>query len=433
MAVTLPQEVQDSLAFESSNRAGESVLDQNFYTAPEGSGDSPPGTLLKLEKYADTSKYLLPSTTALSRFIYQSESLLGTKRPVSAYILWPYSPRSLSDGFAVAAWAHGTSGFDANAAPSNMKHLWQHFQAPYQLALNGYVVVATDYAGFGVKKNASGEDIVHEYLAPPSQAKDVINAAAAAQSGFPELSKSFVSIGQSQGGGAVWGIAAHQSAVAQSIPGYLGGVAISPYVGLLDDNAPVNDILAANTVPAVATLFSDFRPEDVLTSEGLRKLETIHQVDAGISSAFALFTDDIKIFKKNWKEHDKLQEYQRMTSNGGKAIGGGGTKSPLLIIHGTADPVLEHDPVVKAAQATANTDPLAAIDFYSLADVTHVSAIPASQPIWLDWIDARFQGKQVPAGYRFHQVKSAQPASAHQRDQNWYLSTASAPYHAPGP
>ena len=204
---TLPTPVSEALQLERSNWSNGSVLDDAFYTVPVDSAQAPAGTLLKVEKDADTSKYLLPPATALSRFVYQSESLSGALVRVSALVLWPYSPKSQSDGFPVVAWAHGTSGTFPDCAPSHHKDLWQHFLAPYQLALQGYVVVATEYAGLGVHQRPSGQPIVHGYLAAPSQANDVIYSVQAARSAFRDLSREFVIVGHSQGGGAAWAVA----------------------------------------------------------------------------------------------------------------------------------------------------------------------------------------------------------------------------------
>ena len=398
MASLLTTEVLESLNFERSNRARGSVLDNDFYSVSSESADAPPGSLLRLEQNVDPSAYFLPAATALSLMVYQSQTLLGTTVPVSAFVLWPYCPRTLDDGNPIVAWAHGTSGFDANAAPSNQKNLWQHFQAPYQLALQGYVVVATDYAGLGVKKDASGKDIVHEYLAPPSQAKDVLNAVKAAKAAFSNLSDRWVAIGQSQGGGAVWGIA--EIAANLEIPGYLGGVAISPYTSLLNDDVEVTEILAVNMVPAISTLFPDFQPKEILTGEGERRVQLIHETDAGIASGVLLLSDTA-VVKPDWKSNKFIQNYHDMTSNGGKAIAG-----PLFIAHGTADPVLGQEAVTAAVKATIDANPLAAIDYYSLPNVKHVSALMASQYLWMDWIADRFAGKEVEAGLRQHELKS---------------------------
>ena len=67
----------------------------------------------------------------------QAESLNGTLSPASAYILWPYTPRVVVDGFPVICWAHGTGGGFGECAPSHVRNLWYQFTAPYTLALQG--------------------------------------------------------------------------------------------------------------------------------------------------------------------------------------------------------------------------------------------------------------------------------------------------------
>ena len=183
-----PDVIRRALEFQESQWATGSIYEDSFYVVPEGTADSVPGTLLKLENHVDTSKYTLPPATAIARIMYQSITINGALVPVSAFVLWPYLPRRLVDGYPIVAWSHGTSGLTPNCAPSHMKNLWHHFQAPYQLVLQGYVVVATDYAGLGVDKDAKGNRVVHEYLASSSQANDVLYSVQAAQTAFPELS-----------------------------------------------------------------------------------------------------------------------------------------------------------------------------------------------------------------------------------------------------
>ena len=423
MSTALPDQVRESLEFEKKNWAEGSVLESAFYSAPLEGADSPPGTLLRLDKYVETAEYLLPPSTALSRLIYQSLSLRGSLVPVSAFILWPYSPRP---GNPVAAWAHGTSGFDANSGPSNHKNLWQHFLAPYQLALQGYVVVGTDYAGLGVKKDYKGESIVHEYLTPPAQANDVIYSVQAAQQAFPELSKRWVTIGHSQGGGAVWGVA--QRAATMSLPGYLGGVPISPYTNMLAERDEVANIFAAMVIPSVSLNFPDFKPSSVLTPKGEERLRLIHETDAGVSTAVQLLTSGDANIKPNWKPNEHFGEFVKMTSNGAKPI-----KGPLLVLHGDADAVLLESVVDETVQKTADVNHEIAIDYYALADVTHVAALSASQWMWMDWIGDRFAGKEAEKGCRRFRLDGTRGSGAHQNDQNWYLEAATKPWHAPGP
>ena len=202
--------VQAALDFEKANWVDRiSVSKDDFYKPPPYSETDPAGKVLKLDDQVDGSKYLLPPGTALSRIMYLSQTITGAQVPVSAFILWPYSPRIHSDGlYPVVAWAHGTSSIFRDGAPSHHKNLWSHFLAPYQLALNGYVVVATDYAGLGIHRDAEGNPITHTYLATPAHANDIVFAVQAARTAFPEmLSKDFVTVGHSQGGGATWAVA----------------------------------------------------------------------------------------------------------------------------------------------------------------------------------------------------------------------------------
>ena len=413
----LPQPILDALAFEKAIRVKGSVLDDPFYQCPPDALHAAPGTLLKLEKDIDTTPYLIPAGTALSRFVYQSEKLNGSPVPVSAIILWPYAARSQPDGFPVVAWAHGTSGANTNHAPSNYKNLLQHFLAPYQLALHGYVVVATDYAGLGVQKDASGAHIMHEYLASPSQGSDVIHSVTAASAAFPELSKSFVVVGHSQGGGAAWAVA--QRAAAGPIPGYLGAIAISPYTNFLIEESAFSPRIGAAICRGIASAFPEFDPREILTPEGEKRVSLMFKTDAGVAASIALF-HDADLVKPDWKQNQHIQNFANVTGNGGKAIQG-----PLLVIHGEADSMNSSAAVEIAIAKTTSLFPSAQFETVWLPDVRHTAALCASQRLWMDWIADRFAGLEVPTRHRTSRLTSARPSTAYRKDQNWYLEAAS--------
>ncbi|KAL8955243.1 MAG: hypothetical protein Q9183_006730, partial [Haloplaca sp. 2 TL-2023] len=271
--------IEVALNFERSNHANGSVQDEPFYRVPSNASDAPPGALLKLQISANTSAYTLPPNTALSRILYQSRTLNGTAVPASAFILWPYTPRVEHDGYPVVGWAHGTSGEFGNCAPSHIRNLWYQFTAPYTLALQGYVVVAPDYAGLGVNRNINGEEIRHEYLANPAHANDMFYSVQAAQTAFASLSKRFVMMGHSQGGGAAWAAARRQ--VEEPVHGYLGAIAGSPITNignLLDlSGGATGDVVAlfTNALPAV---FPQFNESDFLTPAGLARFALIKEL-----------------------------------------------------------------------------------------------------------------------------------------------------------
>lgn len=147
---TTAQNINVATRFERTNWAGSSVLNDPFYNPPVNSSHLPPGSLLSVEYNTNTSLYTLPPTVALSRILFQSETINGSSVPASAYVLWPYIPREdpgCPGKLAVVGWGHGTSGCVGECAPSHIRNLWYQYTAPYELALQSYVVVAPDYVG----------------------------------------------------------------------------------------------------------------------------------------------------------------------------------------------------------------------------------------------------------------------------------------------
>ncbi|KAL9596395.1 MAG: hypothetical protein Q9219_005830 [cf. Caloplaca sp. 3 TL-2023] len=413
----LPEKVLRSLYLETTKHANGSVIDDPFYRVPEEATGATPGSMIKVEGSVDTSKYLLPPATALSRIMYQTENHNGHGLPASAYILWPYSPRSQRDGYQVVVWAHGTSGINASGAPSNHRSLFQDWFMPFQLAVNGYVVVAPDYAGLGVDHEASGVHIVHEYLALASHANDIVFAAKAARDHFTELSKEFVVVGQSQGGGAAWATARRQHS--KPITGYLGAVAISPVVDLPEQLQPgLKELIGVAMCPGIKSVLPGFEPGSVLTEEGQKRLALVQSSGARLSSSFVI-AHGAKLMKDGWTENSYMQEYCAMSSLGGKEIAG-----PLLVIHGEEDRHLDCGRTVSAALDTSKAFPLSSISCVVIPNIMHDPAMPASQKIWMDWIADRFAGQEPKTGYSAPTYTAARPPQDYLAERNWCVAPA---------
>ena len=420
--------IRNALDFEQTNWIdGVSVSDDDFYTPPAYLKTDPAGKILKIDDRVDASKYLLPPGTALSRIMYLSQTILGALVPVSAFVLWPYSPKTHSDGlYPVVAWAHGTSSLCQDGAPSHHKNLWQHFLAPYQIALNGYVVVATDYAGLGVHHDAQGNPIVHAYLATPAHANDIVFAVKAASAAFPEmLSKDFITIGHSQGGGATWAVAQRQAITPTE--GCLGCIPIAPTTRILDEPDPFRSIILAAMTDGMKTVLPDTDLTAILTPEGMQCLDAARQTNAGVSSIIGMFLGT-NLLQPDYKTNKHVQQYQDMVATGGKAIG-----CPMLIIHGTADPKISIATVQATVERTKESFPQAEIEMVILPGVTHTPALTAGQRLWVEWIADRFAGKPLAKQARGVSmvVKPARPVDRYAEEQNWYLESAAEFYHAP--
>jgi len=401
--------------FEKAYRAHSSVFEDSFYKVPPGSAEAPAGALLKVEREVDPNLYNIPPNHAISRFMYQSQKSDGSLVPVTAYILWPYIARTHRQGHPVVAWAHGTSGVNPESAPSNLKHLWHDFQVVYQVTLNGYVIVATDYAGLGLERDGLDNEIVHEYMTGPAQGNDVIFSVKAARVAFPELSEDFVIIGDSEGGQAAW--AAAERLYKEPLPTHLGTIAISPLTRLLSlpETGWAIPLLVIMLVPALQQRFHDFGPEDVLTPKGVQILQTYRALNGCNTLLFQLPCAHDTL-RSDWQTNSHIQEYQKTAFTGGKQIRG-----PLLVMHGDSDSIVTMKSVTEAVHATAEVCPAVHIAYHVLPNVSHVPGMFAGQPIWMDWIAARFAREPLEPGLFNHVAKPIRPESTQLKEANWYI------------
>jgi alpha-beta hydrolase superfamily lysophospholipase len=297
LSQTLASNVEIAVNFERTNWATGSVGKDSFYRSPQVNASTPPGTLLAVEEVTDPKVYTLAPGLALSRILFVSETFNGTAVPASAYILWPWQAKTFRNsslnisGVPVVGWAHGTSGVHGECAPSHIRNLWYQYSTPYTLSLQGYAVVAPDYVGLGVNSTADGGYLAHEYFANPAGAKDVLFAVDAAQAAFPELSKYFVTMGHSQGGGVAWAIAERQRA--RSVEGYLGSVAGSPITNITAQMlaSPGTLVFAKLIAQGLKSIFPSFTLDEMLTEHGIQLYHLSNEVQACNSVEFQLFAN----------------------------------------------------------------------------------------------------------------------------------------------
>jgi pimeloyl-ACP methyl ester carboxylesterase len=432
LSVSEVQNVQVALNFERSNWATGSVFKDPFYSdLPSNSTTAKPGSLIKVEVTTNTTLYTLAPATALSRIIFMSETVNGTAVPASAYVLWPYLPRSFDNKtIPVIGWAHGNSGVYAECAPSHIRNLWYQFSAPYTMALAGYAVVGIDFAGLGVHTSASGENITFQAGVNAAGANDLFYAVKAAQMAFSQLSRSFVVVGHSLGGGAAWGAAERQAV--RPVKGYLGAVAGSPItnataLALATQAVMYEGFLFAESVRSV---FPSFDVSVMATAAGkgyvqlTKKLQACNSVilellNAAVASGSALSP-------ANWPSDPTVQAWTRIASSGGKNIAG-----PLLVLQGLADTTVPEIVTTAAVEATRTVYPNASIEYLRFDGVDHVPAMYASQRIWLDWVADRFLGKASRSGYTnatYGSANTAMPLGAYQGNLNYFLEYVTAPY-----
>ena len=412
--------IHSAYDFEKYKRAHTSTLLDPFYTAPPNSIMAQPGSVLKLEAETDTSLYNLPPNLSLSRFIYQSCDSRANFVPVSAYVLWPYEAVPCNGGPPVVIWAHGTSGVFHESAPSNQRDLWHHFQLPFYLALNGYVVVATDYAGLGVREDSEGRFIPHEYLMPRAQAMDISMIIPAYRIAFPGINKHFVVAGTSQGGGAAWNFAESLACKNYPTPGYLGTIAIQPLLRLMDLplNGPIMPLLMVmlgQSLGLHSQGFDDgFDASNIFTTHGKEVCE-IYRTLGGSNAVLLQLPHPESILQTGWERDAMVLRYQHLAQTGKRTIHG-----PMLVIQGEDDQVVPAEVTRRIVNETNSLETKDNIQYISFPGVAHAEAIYASQMKCLQWISARFINAKLHRS--FYKVQPLRRPGCRQKGSNWFIA-----------
>ncbi|PNY23213.1 Secretory lipase [Tolypocladium capitatum] len=406
LSAAVANNVNVAAQFERSNWATGSVRDDPFYTSlPANASSAAAGAVLKVEAWTDTSRYTVPPTLALSRIVYQSLTLNGTRVPVSAYVLWPYLPRRHRGGAGgrktapLVSWGHGTSGLFAECAPSHIRNLWYQFSAPYALALAGYAVVGTDYAGMGVPFFPDGGNITHQYIASPAAGNDLLYAAQAAQAAFPDrLSKEFVVMGHSQGGGAAW--AAAQQQLTARVPGYLGTVAGSPVTNPIELTVALGNSLGLLlTAKSFLSVFGELSLSDMLTPAGVAAVNLLDEIQ-GCNSVFNTLLGDLlaadprlALTRDEFVSSPYARLFGNLTLAGDRDFAG-----PMLVLQGTADQNVPEPLTTEYVNKTCAAFPHHELRYVRASAVSHTPVMYATQQIWMDWLDERF-GAGVGGGH----------------------------------
>lgn len=216
-----------------------------------------PGVLLRLEPFARD----IPANARAWRIAYTTTRADDTPSVASAIVLAPAAPTS--GPRPVIAWAHGTTGIAPGCAPSLMRKPLANVPAVSGLMREGWVYVATDYAGLGAGSR-------HAYLIGDDAARSVLDAVRAArQLQDLALDDRVVIWGHSQGGHAALWTGMRAPAYAPDVR-ILGVAALAPASDLvaLMASSPTSSfrkITASYLLQAYSALYPDVRVEDYVS------------------------------------------------------------------------------------------------------------------------------------------------------------------------
>ncbi|KAK5994739.1 hypothetical protein PT974_03122 [Cladobotryum mycophilum] len=379
------------------------AFDFDFYNTASNFTNSEPGDLLKMEAM-DPRRFSsdIPWGATYYRIQYTSIDIDGHKVPVTGFIAIPFIPNTYSNNtdkkvYRTIAYAHGTLGLFHGCAPSTSPKLYD-YQSWSTLVAQGYAIVATDYSGLG------NNHTQHKYITLPEHANDIFYSVVAAKKAFPNnLSDEWLSIGHSQGGGAVWKLAESdliRSNEAKKAGRYLGTVSIAPVTKVYDmavlaaktvfnDPKQIHKWVITGEVALIGIAVKRLIPSYNMSIYGdvLRKRIELSELTQGCSLNMMGMTVDLDVNeilspKDLWQENI-FQQFQSLTG-----AGQGHLQQPMLVIQGLNDTAVLPDSTVSTYHESCTIGN--AIQLKLFNDLDHTTVIPASAPLFIDWINTRF-------------------------------------------
>lgn len=368
---------------------GSPVVDA-FYAAPRDvPGEA--GRLVRSESFSVG----VPAGAEAWRILYTTTRSDGEPALASGLVVVPEG-----DGgpWPVIDWAHGTTGFSRQCAPSLAAEPFESgalFVLP-EIIDEGWALVATDYIGLGTEGP-------HPYLVGVDSAHAVLDAARAArQLADADLGDRTVVWGHSQGGGAaLWtGAVADEYAPDVELAGVAALAPASDLTGLVRalPNVTGGTVFASFVLAAYTAVYDDVRWRDYVRPGA----ETTVRAMAGrclsepgvlvsVLSALALSRDP-----------DVLSRDPTTGAFGARLeqnVPPPTISAPLLLGQGGADPLVV--PQTQAGFVHRMCDAGQEVDFRVYDGLDHVPLVEAGSPLvpeLFEWTRARFAGEPAEGG-----------------------------------
>ncbi|KAB8077657.1 Alpha/Beta hydrolase protein [Aspergillus leporis] len=368
-----------------------------FYATASNFSGSQPGDLLKFEAINPEDLNVITGMSAY-RFQYTSRDPNGSLVPATGFIGIPYTTFRKDKKYPVIAYAHGTIGVFAGCAPSTTPTLYDY--TSWSLLMGkGYAIVAPDYAGLGNNYTP------HKYLSFPAHANDLYYSMIAARKVFPGLfTNEWMSVGHSQGGGAVWKLSESKMLQTGAAGKYIGTVALAPASKIYD--MTLLGIEKLTQTPDYAsydilyeTLWLPFAIERAIpnmdrapfaeTLQNRTKIATIAQACNYAIMSLAYGLEPSALFTPAILNNTDFQKWQDMVApaNGGKA------GEPMMVIQGLNDTAVLPQITIKSYRDTCRYGNEAHLRLYPGMD--HSDVLTASSPEWLAFISNRFTGENT--------------------------------------
>ena len=352
---------------------------QPFYDTTGLNLDGPVGEIVRQEPL----KEAVEGGTGY-RILYRTQRADNSPTFSSGMIFVPNNGNPA--GNPVVAWAHGTLGLGDSCTPSRVKNPTTMVPGLDEMMANGWVVTATDYAGFGTPGTQG-------YLVGGSEARDVLNSVRAAQD-FPQANATsgYVVWGHSQGGHSALFTAsfANEYASELELKGTVASAPAAELVSLLNQQYGgvadwVIGPILASTWPAFN---SNLNADEIMSAEGKRTYKDVANECIKESALVGLFRNAIgqkflatnPTTLPNWRQMAEEQTAPILNPN-----------MPLMVVESKTDKVVLPNTtalyIQQACSAGSNVSSL------WLDNVSHMQIQKVSAPEVTNWLEDRFAGK----------------------------------------
>ena len=362
-------------------------LIDTFAVAPAGVPGEP-GHLVKWEPFERG----IPDDADAWRMLYTTTDHTGT--PVLATGIVVRSAGTSDDPQPVIAWAHGTTGYAENCAPTLVEPALAAGALPAldEVVAAGWTLVATDYAGLGTPGP-------QPYLIGEGEARSVLDSVRAARElETVALTPETVVWGHSQGGHAALWTGIVQPGYAPDVP--LAGVAAmapaSDPVGLTGSLSDVRggSVFGSFVVAAYTASYPDVRQRDYVIPAAqklVREMSTRCLSEPGvfvsILSALSI-EDDRPLFSRDPTTGAFGARLDENTPRG--AI-----EAPVLVAQGGADSLIT--PSLQDGYVEARCAAGYEVDYRTYAGLDHLGVVAPDSPLideLLEWTTARLAGDE---------------------------------------
>lgn len=319
------------------------------------------------------------------RVLYRTQRADGSYTFTSGMIFVPYNanaglPRP------VVAWAHGTLGLGDQCAPSRTADPVRSISWVDTMLKKGWVVTATDYAGFGTPGTQG-------YLVGGDEAHDVLNSVRAARDlAQAHAGRDFIIWGHSQGGNSALFATRASSAYSPELK-LEGTVASAPAAELLpllnEQYGTVADWVIG---PLIVTSWPAANPglnaDSVMTTAGRDNYKRIadHCIVRSTLGGLVRSVLGQKFFSAN---PATLPAWKSMASRQSAPLPA--PDFPLLVVESKVDKVVLPDTTALYIQQSCRADP--AVSTLWLDKVAHQDIPGKSADDVINWIDGRFAGQ----------------------------------------